>query len=228
MVSRLSKLTRLLVFGMLTCSATLLAGDDPDGDARKQAWEWTLEERLTNRFDPSNIQEREVAYQAAHYDQLKSAGLKSVATAAQPKGALAYTIDGRRDPELFLPHELLDALTTGFLPDLALRAKQRGYYRSGVREHFLDDDVFWSQLASVCSTYVSLKYDADSHTPRPTAEDLCRARHRALQSARDLFGHQRFDQFLYAVIAPAEQYATMTSSPDPIGDLRRIEQGCQP
>lgn len=218
-----------LLIAMLTLSISIVATERPDADKRerwrKRAWEWTLEERLVQRFDPSGIQERETAYRAAHGGQLGSSPSKLTQVSYSAEN-VAYRIDGRRNPELFLPHELFDSLVTGLVPDIELRTKQRVFFESKIRAFGFDADLFWAELSSVSQEYVSVKYDNSRVASPVTAHDHCRARFLALQAARRSFGHNRFEQFLYEVIAPSKQMSSVTGGSDPASQLRDADKGC--
>jgi hypothetical protein len=198
---------------------------EPREPARKRAWEWTLEERLAQRLDPADIRERETVYREKYREQLKASSVRLHAERSNREGAIEYGIDGARNPELFLSHELFDSLLTGFTRDDSLRVKQRAFMQPKIRRFgFTDDELFWAQLTSVVGEYASLKY-APSST-RPSRIEVCRARHRALEAARQVFGRERFEEFLYMVIAPDKQTSVVTFGVDPATELRKDEAGC--
>jgi hypothetical protein len=202
---------------MLRLAIVFLAAFALSAEPPKRSWEWTLEERLTERHDPSRIRERLAAYERAHAEALR----RSPDPDPPPAGHLTYVIDGRRNPELFLSHELFDALMSGLSADSTLRTKQRGYYGRAIRAFGFDDATLWTQLESVAGPYLVARTSRDS-------EAICPARYDALQAARALFGRERFDEFLYVVIAPSLQTAESASDPDFLMDsLRKAERGCR-
>lgn len=194
--------------------ATLVLAQSP---ASKCAWEWTLDERLADRFDPAKIEEREQAYRSSHPQMGPDSPLS--------KGELRYRIDGRRNPELFVPHELFDALLTGLGPNESRRTNQREFYRKQLQKIGFDGETFWPALASVSGPYLALQDRVITRSIE--ADGRCRARYDALQSARELFGADRFDRLLYTVVAPTMQYGAGTTVPNPSERLRREAGGCQ-
>lgn len=201
---------RIFCFVALLLIATLSEA----GSAGRRPWQWTVEERLALRFDPEHIKARRLAQQA---DDPRAATDGS-ATGTAGRRVTIYGIDGARNPELFLPHELFDGLLTGFTPDLELRARQRQSFARAIRAFGYDDAEFWRRLEVVSAEYVALKYDG-----RADRTALCRARHAALQAARNTFGG--FDVFLYTVIAPSARKA-VTSEVDDAARLRDEAVGC--
>ena len=201
---------RLLVLVVFLAAFTLAA------DRPKRVWEWSVDERLAERLDPAHILERQVAYERAHAKALQ----RSPDPEPQPAN-FAHVIDGRRNPELFLPHELFDALMTGLTGDGTLRGKQRAYYGRAIRAFGYDDAEFWAQLESVSALYLAVRSSG-------RADAVCGARHDALQAARELFGRERFDEFLYVVIAPSSQKSEAATDAGHLAEeLRRAVRGCR-
>lgn len=203
------------VAGVLLLAFHLNAGTaEPPGSAgvsrspqQKMGWEWTLEERLAMRTDPVKIAER------------------------ARETAQNYSIDGSRNPELLLPHELFQSLLTGFVPDDDRRRRKRESLRAGIIASGFAEELFWAQLRSAASEYI------DTYAyPAPGAVvsladrrnyGLCRTAFDALQNARQVFGRERFDRFLYEVVAPRVWVASATNAPDPAAELRYVEEGCR-
>ena len=110
-----------------------------------------------------------------------------------------------------------------------------------VKRHGLPPD-FWRHLQSLSTIYVADLSDAHQigvgmqrlhGRQRERAEealtfkhtDLCRSRADALAAARKEFGHERFDRFLYEVIAVNMFYAADRL---PYADLLlKAEEGCR-
>lgn len=198
------------------CVALLLIATLSDAGATgRRPWQWTVEERLAVRFDPEHIKARRLAQLA---DDPRAATDGS-ATGTAGRRVTIYGIDGARNPELFLPHELFDGLLTGFTPDLELRARQRQSFARAIRAFGYDDAEFWRRLEVVSAEYVALKYGDG----RADWTARCRARHAALQAARNTFGG--FDVFLYTVIAPSAR-KVVTSDVDDAARLRDETAGC--
>jgi hypothetical protein len=189
----------------------------------RPAWEWTLEERLTERFDPRKIKERDEAYieaNAATHPELRSE------QGNPPQNRVRYGIDGARNPELFLPHELFDYLAKGVGSEAWLRSQVRQHFAGHLRSVGFDPDEFWPALESVATPYLPWVERRGSLTVGER-NDKCHARYAALEAARDRFGRAEFDRMLYTVVAPAMQFSAATNLPDPGVDLRREAMGCQ-
>jgi len=87
-----------------------------------------------------------------------------------------------------------------------------------------DEQLFWAQLSSAASDYVAYKDDDASHRDRNRG---CRLAFDALNAARQVFGQDRFDRFLYQGVAPLTQVASATTSADPAAELQRLAAGCR-
>jgi hypothetical protein len=195
-------------------------------EAERHPWEWTLEERLNDRLDPAKIRERN---EAANPGQVQAASVPKTydeAIAGIKKGRqFEYSIDGSRNPELFLSFELFDSILTGLSPDASRRAKQRQYYERRLRSLGYEDEVFWTSLASVSGNYLAVKEGA-CYT-RACGDARCAARYDALEAARQLFGREEFNRMLYVIVAPYSQQATATLDPNYRAALLRQETGCR-
>ncbi len=184
----------------------------------RSAWEWRSERRIAERLDPVMIRERNGAEAARSNGGRTPAATAQTVTEINDPGTIEYFIDGRRNPELFLPHELFDALMSGLGPDPDLSMKQRGFYRHSIRTLGFDDARLWEGLESVSGTYLVLNR-GNAGTLAGTQQEVrdaetarCRARHEAMEAARSLFGRDRFDKLLYTVIAPSMISATAVSN----------------
>lgn len=219
---------------VLLCTASLLAEERTAACSRtdrndKQPWEWTVEERLAKRFDAIDARERRAAYEDTHRAQLRAAAadLESVSFADESaSGAIHQSIDGRRNPELFLPHELFESLMSGLQPDAQRRAAQRQFYAPAIRAAGYDPETFWSRLAEVAQAYANVRYESSGATAAMSRRQRCAERHHALEAARRAFGQDLFERFLYTVIAPTKQKASVTVGVDPADELRQAETGC--
>lgn len=201
---------------LIIVSMTAFAGENSTKE-RKQAWEWATEERIANRLDPGRVAERNRHYQATRSGR-PSAMSNSGDTAQH---MLSYVIDGGRNPELFLPHELFAGLLTGVVTSEPLRSRQRDYYRAGVLQFGFDEATFWRELELLTIAA------ANRQGLGASAEQLCREEYDMLQAARRVFGTERFDRFLYAVIAPSKQQWSSTNEPEPAAALLRVSRGCR-
>jgi hypothetical protein len=186
----------------------------------RRPWQLTSEERLARRFDPEHIRDRQAAYEAAHPRSRPARFIPAGVEKADQRNVTVYRIDGRRNPDLFLPHELFDGLLTALVPDARRREQQRTAYGPGIRALGFNEADFWEQLEAIASDYVALKHSS----PDSNEAALCRARHDALRAARNSFGS--FDALLYSVIAPARQVSVATDTDD-AARLIAAEKGCQ-
>jgi hypothetical protein len=193
----------------------------PSEPEHKQPWEWTIEERLAARLDPVNIAERH------EVEEIKDRAAGIVRRARANAGPHRHSIDGDRNPELLLPHELFDNLVTG-LASGELRRRKRESLRAGILASGFDEELFWSQLYSAASEYVD-EYAYPRSDGAVVREDRgrCRASFTALTNARQIFGQDRFDRFLYEVVAPRIRLAWATTAEDPATELRFVTGGCQ-
>jgi hypothetical protein len=228
-----------LVVFFIAWSASLHADErvsprtDPDAAQKsKAAWEWTVEERLADRFDPAKIREREIAYEA-RFPQTSGSPRRAREESAGTSGKqpVVYMIDGSRNPELFLPYELFDGLLAGLNPNEEARHKQRAYLQESIRRLGYDDEAFWALLESISAKYLPLRFGQkktlSSVEVNAIAATKCQERYDALEAARALFGRKKFDIVLYTVMAPVSQYSEATLDDDPGAMHRRAETGCR-
>src|ERR1041385_1301564 len=191
------------VLPALLIASVSFGGADSMRQQAKAAWDWTVDERLAARLETVS----------------PTRGKRIVAAAAGTSqggggGFVTATIDGRKNPELFLPHELFDALLTGFMADESLRAKQRGLYWPLIPSLGHDDEQFWSILQSLSSSYLPYRFGSRTGSKQDVAEwtaAKCRERYRALETARTIFGRRDFDRLLYVVVAPTAQHSRAAS-----------------
>lgn len=216
-VERIVSLRCCIVLGL-----TLAALPSSSAAQSKAAWDWTVDERLAARFDPAKIRERDEAYvakySAAHPE------LRSEHDTAHT--GLRYRIDGTRNPELFLPHELFDHLLRGVASEERMRSNVRWESAAGLRGAGFDPDLFWPALESLSASYIPW-IGKRGGLSRHDAYERCHARYVALEAARQRFGATQFDRMLYTVVAPQSQFVVGTSFPNPAEDLRREATGCQ-
>lgn len=191
---------RIVLWIALGLIAVPLVADElrERGGREKAKWEWTVEERLSARFDPVLAAKR---------------------AARQPQGM--GTVSGEVEPELFLPGELFSSLLAGLDADAKFRETSRAILRNRILEFGLDPQQFWRELEDAISSHVRLtsRYAALLNRLRESepgtgtrgeieAEKerlgpvLCRSRADALAEARRHFGAETFDRFLYTVVAP--------------------------
>jgi hypothetical protein len=189
-----------------------------DESRKVAAHQWSLSDRIAARTDPSLARVR--AGQGRN-------GVRA--------SAWTDVINGSRNPELFLPTELLDSLI------------RRGYLGEPAWREILAPDIadlglppnFWEELEIVAASYLDvmrkkhaialrgrdhpeLRIEAKREIAK-VAANLCRDRAAALRAARAHFG-PAFEQLLYMSIAPG----LVISTNDPLDPLRlqAREDGC--
>lgn len=189
----------------------------------KAAWEWTNEERIAARKDPLlRIQRREEAFAAG---DLERSDKRDV-------------LIGRRNPELFLPNELMNNLKGAYQPEVKERAREQW---AAATQRFGED--FWERLfeagrpfftAHVRHMQLQRRWQsADAEEREHFREELssvggslCALRVQALQAARETFGRGAFDRFLYEVVATTASLKGSSSGRDgPFSQLWE-EEGC--
>lgn len=220
---RIRFLGSAVMIGAVSVFAVDGLGQEPwrDPNPYRHISELTVEERLAERLDPARIAERAREHRLRH-PQI-AAFERSTHAAERPEGVITYVIDGRRNPELFLPHELFSSLLTGVRLREPLRTKQRGFFRESIRRFGFEDELFWRELERAAADLTSM---LETKRVDASPDEGCRQRHRALQTAREIFGRQRFDRFLYEVVAPAAQQSSATNVSDPAAALKREAEGC--
>lgn len=204
----------------------------------KNAWEWTVEERLADRFDPGKIQARN--------REDRSAMSKATSTEAAPAIPAAddrLVIDGAKNPELFLPWELVNRLLRGGLArDVETRTYFRGSYATEIRSYGWDESTFWKDFEKVGSSYADLL--ARHAQLRAQAQREPPVRRRALEQEAeslrpsmvcvraDVLRRARarwpdFDRFLYTVVAVSFTMSTTMPSVEQQNAMRRYEEPCK-
>jgi hypothetical protein len=175
---------------------------------RTPAWKLTTEERLRLRFGGADQPPR------------------------------ARDVDGRTHPELLFPSELFAAFVRGsFVAPWAAR------HRTWVEQK--SDDLFrsaaeWKALERIVARYAAAMREEQSvlkslgnaaADQKPEVREKLRARTtaarleeaHALREARKEFGRERFDRFLYTVVAPS-QSISVSRDHAPDGQLRSLRE----
>ncbi len=202
----------------------------------KEAWLWTDDERIAARLDPVKIRERAAAHAARSFKRL---GVS--ASLAGSGEHVSFRIDGAENPELFLPFELLGQLLRGVDRNAPAidRDVERAILAPKIKSFGYEPGTFWAALGTVSKRYFEVRDgtqpSASNHAKPEAAQSpsgpndaqitLCRERFTALAAARSYFGPEKFDRFLYQVVAP-----TLSSSsrfPDEVQGLRYMSGGCQ-
>jgi hypothetical protein len=208
---------------------------------RPPAWDLTLEARLARRFDPLATRGRiERALAARRGAQAMEGG---ASPALHLAGRLTNFIDGRHDPELFLPYELFRILVRdGFAPDPAEREVHRQRL-AGIIMRFTEPERFWESLEIAAHQYLENQRSEDElarslQTELEAAErqrvlkqieslqaPQCGLSRDAIEAAAARIGRVNLDRVLYEGIAPGlTLQETEQSNP---AALRFIAGGCR-
>lgn len=191
-------------------------------DAQKapvKPWELSLEDRVNVRSDPARAAERVRAEATARSGALQ---------AQQFSQKVVDEFTGRTHPELFMPHELFRTLINlAFLmPSEHKNQVAQEMHQQDAEEVGMPAD-FWPRLRQIAHVYIvksaradelgqQLRRDAKNTNGKMELAliqgDLCSIGADALEAARQEFGAERFDRFLYQSIAPHNfivQYETL-------------------
>jgi hypothetical protein len=210
---------------------TLAAQPSPAALPKKDphpAWQRPVAERLAIRFD-------------AEKSRLRDARVKAEDgfPAQTSQGAPDCGVQGRFDSELLLSWEIFDHfIRMRFKPNPG--PSQESWLvamEDELPEYGFDDDFgdsFWKRLALVTRVFVEDLFPKDDEPPsqisaREPSERylrICRERVEALNAARAEFGADRFDRFLYEVVAPRMNVAHPCSAEWQIRALF-LEGGCR-
>lgn len=186
---------------------------DSEVQASKPVWQWTIEERLAKRFDPAEMKARAAAEDRRLQELVDLGMLEAEELSIQTRSA----INGRENPELFVPWELFNTLLLrGFPPDGHHQAEsRRSIDELAVALGFGAD--LWQRLGRLASPYLELRRERDrlgiAHRQGApgdqrlettlSIENLCRARVEALIKAKREFGEESFMRLLYEAVAPS-------------------------
>jgi hypothetical protein len=151
---------------------------------------------------------------------------------------------GTQNPELFMPHELMERLFGGFHPDVVLQREYRRKWLERGAAQYLGDG-FWDRLYAAVRPFIIAKVveidigEESAGVPDPTEHAfqerwiharnaVCPARARALAAAREVFGRENFDAFLYQAVAPDAVMGTKLPDVSKLpGQWRWEEEGCR-
>ncbi|HVE72382.1 MAG TPA: hypothetical protein VNI54_13545 [Thermoanaerobaculia bacterium] len=196
----------------------------------KPAWALTTEERIALRTDARLAKER------VH-------GAARIRANVQVNGLMAAdSFEGRTHPELFLPSEIFRTLMRqAYLGSESSSSQFRRAKTPTVANHGLPVD-FWERLEKVSAAYIMDVRAADAlgATLRRTRgrarsdvmADLqriqfaaCANQAAALSAARQEFGQEKLQRFLYDSVA-IHMFHVADELPR-VEDLRRAERGCR-
>jgi len=199
----------------------------------KEPWKLSLEERIALRTSAELARGR-----------VRERARVQTSSPAANRAARPWVdeFDGKTHPELFLPHEVFRSLIhLAFLGSPRTGQVVRDGHMADVRRLGLPED-FWKRLEALSAVYIADSWaerdlgaavqqqtggvrgrDRDALTLKQ--HDVCRSRADALAAARKEFGPERFDRFLYEVIA-VNKFHTEDHLPNP-AVLRWTEAGCR-
>src|SRR3954469_4261991 len=203
----------------------------------KEPWQLTDDERIAARLDPEKIRQRAASH-AATLSRLHPEVVSSMNVGAGDGQAPGLIIDGAKNPELFLPFELFGHLLRGVDMKLAATDRQiaRAILEPKIKAFGFQPDVFWAALGASTNRYFAardnapVKHSATAANSPPSGSNgatigLCGARLTALNSAREHFGRDTFDRFLYTVVAPTLTVTSRAPGPDEASGLRYLSGG---
>ena len=232
-------LTRVMVFAGVFLAA-VAGAQAPEGSQQeraqgkpaKPAWQWTLEERLAARFDPEGIKRRAAREAELAKKTAAQFGERFDISPGQ------HSIDGKSEPELFLPGELFNSLLSATFHENALHEQEmRTWIEERAAVLGFGSDL-WLRLEKVSAPYLRLRDERNlralaAATRSEAYEDseevklaLCRAHAKALAAAKVEFGEEAILRLLYEVKAPTMSL-THEVTEDMSDHLRYMEGGCQ-
>ena len=201
----------------------------------KPAWQFTDDERFALRTNPTRAQERVAA-------RRESTATTRARPASADRAPIADSFNGRTHPELFLPTEVFrEFITMSFSGEQQGRDIVRHAMAADVARFGLPAD-FWKRLEALLAFHISdLQAERDllaslskvngaarerlDRSLQMKQDDVCRGRAEGLALARDAFGRERFDRFLYEVVAPNTFY--VADKLQTAEQLRWREGGCR-
>lgn len=202
----------------------------------KSAWEYSEDERLARRFDPESIRERALPEATEPY----GARPRIESSAHSDPGKLPNVIIGRRNPELFMPHELFVQLVIASIVE-----ERRDTFRDRLNpmiSEIMPTEMFWSRLESASAPYTALlrrELDLAAGLKEASSDDRevllqqigtlqepqCATRADAIRAISAAVGEVPLLRVLYEGIAPT---MAVSSSPQmSADDIRFIAGGCR-
>jgi hypothetical protein len=200
-----------------------------------EPWKWTREQRLAARFDANA--------RAARIAEARSENARRGRTSAAVFGrsdSPGDVIDGKSHPELFLPTELFENLVEWRVKNDEFRLAWQQQADDILRT---DDD--WREFDKRVAPYAAnlreehelLEQEGRSSAPqrRQIEQHLlsirasrCALTAAALRSVRAYFGKEKFDRFMYSIVA--RSMATTYAAQNPFDDTRAMllaKEACQ-
>ena len=209
---------------LLTAAAAIaLHASTANSQTKRQAWEWTTDERIAMRCDRQAAQSR-VEHARAH-----GRAPTVVRGGKRVWHEVTDIIIGAETPQLLLPSEVFESVVrNGFLVEGWRDAYAAEIIQSGLPPRF------WTQLESISGPYIAdlreratleERHDVDARMLLGALEPrLCSHRAAALANAHAAFG-SAIDIFMYRHVAPTKSLF-IDHFEDPAA-LRSREQGCE-
>jgi hypothetical protein len=203
----------------------------PAATSSKPSWDWSPEERISARLNPDQVRQRI----ESHRSRQKSGRAGAVVSASVVDSA-TFVIDGAHHPALFMPWELMERLLNSTDPSKPAGASLRQSYTDDLVAAGWSTATFWSDFDEISMDYLA----AREHGLRQplqrgssgreaamggTHRRLCHTRAEALRLAREKFGREAFDRFLYEAVAP--RVVVYADEPMTASQLRYLEEGCR-
>src|SRR5215212_2012653 len=191
------------VFATLLFSAISARGDE------KPSWQWSIDDRLEVRLAPASVRERFAArseFEPKASEQVRARVHSGDVVFNQ------FVIDGERNPELFLPWELMDSLLGAVGGDAEQQKAVRQSYSASLARFGWSEASFWLDMDRFGAAYAAARDQSidrqrqllapgkvgASSSQREIAHlnrELCTSRAEALRAARLKFGPVVFDRF---------------------------------
>lgn len=227
MSSKVHQLMRRISPALLV-TALFLADGARGQDSPRPAWQWTEEERIAKRYDPSSMRSREGAF---------------FADTPGPLHRGRDVVEGAKNPALFLPFELFQSLLMKTFSPLPEASQVfRDVYQERFGGAWFGDD-FWQRLEQTARPYLdsirTQRARAKEYQEAPPerraeidsqadelGQEACRLRVQSLETVRAAFGREAFDRFLYEAVAASMFHASVDSHVS-ADHLRHLAGGCQ-
>ena len=195
-------------FALLALLALVASGQEKSLPKATEAWKWTIEQRIAARLDPAGLAERRRVAALNNSD-------------GPPANPAPFVIEGSKNPELFLPHELMSFLITDVM--LPGDDRHRATYDPVLADFHWEPATFWNDVRSAAAEYLRLADQVPGRgRSKLVSEQLCGFRAAALAELRQKY--PRFDEFLYVAVAPRETVSGDLSSAE---WLLWLECGCK-
>lgn len=179
------------VISLLICAVVSLGAG-----AEEVVWKLDLRERAARRADPNANTLRHAAW---------------IAKGRLPHGHDDNVVDGGVDPTVLAPIELVEQVTSVFSLDSARQKTFRDQWEVQGAARILGEN-YWTELQNVLRPAIEIERE-NKRLRRGDDSGPCLARSEALVAARQQWGTETFDRFLYEVVAPGVYFHSSCSNP---------------